>query len=376
MSADQDATSHAAELHRRAIVIDCHSDILMPVADGLVRLGRQVPIPDPATWDPPFEVPKAGPGATSPVAGRFGCIGQYSLPQFRTGGLTVQVCAIFVENHRLDRPLRRALEMAWWLHHEVRENEGFELVTSAGDIPRLKREGKCGAVMALEALEPVGHDLKLLDVFHALGVRMACLTWNRRNQFADGTQHHVKTGGLTDLGRDAVRRMNGLGIVVDVGHLNQVGYWDTLETTDSPVVLSHRSPRKFFPLKPEDSPFNPAYDVSRGRERLEALAENGGVFGVFFLGASDVEDVVDDIEYVIDLVGPDHVGLGSDLYGLEKAPKGLEDISKVPAITESMVRRGHSDETVLKVLGGNFVRVFEEVWRDAPDGMWGGTGVR
>jgi membrane dipeptidase len=157
--------------------------------------------------------------------------------------------------------------------------------------------------------------------------------------------------------------MNELGIVVDLAHLNQPGFWDTLEVATAPVVLSHRSPRKFFPLDPADSPYHPAYDLSRGKERLEALARNGGVFGVFFLAAKDVPDVVADIEYVIDLVGPDHAGLGSDLYGLPRAPKGLEDISGVPAITEEMVRRGHSDETIRKVLGGNFVRVFEAVWK-------------
>jgi membrane dipeptidase len=149
-----------------------------------------------------------------------------------------------------------------------------------------------------------------------------------------------------------------------VAHINQVGFWDTLEVTTAPVVLSHRSPRKFFPLNAEDSPFHPVYDLSRGRERLEALAQNGGVFGVFFLGAEDVDDVVADIEYVIDLIGPDHVGLGTDLYGLHRAPKGLEDISKTPAITERLVQRGHSDETILKFLGGNYVRVFEQVWKN------------
>ena len=77
-----------------------------------------------------------------------------------------------------------------------------------------------------------------------------------------------------------------------------------------------------------------------------------------------VRDVVDDIEYAMDLIGPDHVGLGSDLFGLERAPKGLEDLSKVPAITECMVRRGHSDEAILKVLGGSFMRVFEQVWKE------------
>jgi len=185
---------------------------------------------------------------------------------------------------------------------------------------------------------------------------------NRRNYYCDGTMHGIHTGGLTDPGKQAIRRMNELRMVVDVGHFDARGFWDALEVSSAPVVLSHRSPRAFFPLRPEDSRLHPSYDVTRGRERLEALAQNGGVFGVFFLGARHVGDVVDDIEYVIDLVGPEHVGLGSDLYGLSGAPKGLEDISKVPAITEELVRRGHPDEVVLKVLGENFLRVFEQVW--------------
>ena len=210
-----------------------------------------------------------------------------------------------------------------------------------------------------------GVDLRLLDLFHRLGVRMGGLAHNRRNAWSDGTQYHTATGGLTPLGKQAVRRMNELGIVVDVGHLTAAGFWETLEASNAPVVLSHRSPRKFFPLRSEDSPFDGIYDLSRGKERLEALARNGGVFGVFFLGAKNVEDVVADIEYVIGLVGPDHVGLGSDLYGTAQAPKGLEDMSGLPAITRALVARGHCDEDILKILGGNFLRVFRQVL-DAP----------
>jgi membrane dipeptidase len=363
MGSPADAAVRAAELHRKAIVIDCHSDILMPIADGYIRLGQQVEIPDPAQWKPPFEmVGEPSPNYRWPLNDYFGCIGQYSLPQFVAGGLTAQVCAVFVEDHQLDIALKRSLEMIYWLHREAKESAGFELIRTVADIHRLKREGRCGGILALEGLEPVGQDLKLLDLFYELGVRMASLTHNRRNYFADGTQHYVKTGGLSDMGKQAVRRMNELGIVVDVGHIDQGGFLETLEITTAPVVLSHRSPRKFFPLKPEDSPLHPAYDVSRGQERLMALAQNGGVFGVFFLDCRTVDDVVDDIEYVIDLVGPDHVGLGSDLYGLQTAPKGLEDMSKIPVLTERLVQRGHSDEVIAKFLGGNFLRVFEQVW--------------
>ena len=99
-----------------------------------------------------------------------------------------------------------------------------------------------------------------------------------------------------------------------------------------------------------------------GRERLEALARNGGVFGIIFFSLETLDDLVADIEYVIDTIGPDHVGLGSDLYGYDTCPPELTDMSKLPVLTEALVRRGHSDDVILKVLGGNFMRVFEQVW--------------
>ena len=354
----------AAELHARAIVIDCHSDLLMPIADGFTRLASDMGVPDPGSWRPPLELPAESARRREWPFGGPSCIGQYSLPRFETGGLTTEVCAIFVEDERLEGALKRSLEMVWWFHREMEENqERIEMVTGAADIRRLKAQGKCGAVLALEGFEPLGVDLRLLDLFYRLGVRMGGLAHNRRSAWCDGTQYNVVSAGLTALGRQAVKRMNELGIVVDAGHLTATGFWETLEVSSSPVVLSHRSPRKFFPLEPKDSPFHPVYDLSRGRERLEALAKNGGVFGVFFLGAKDVQDVVADIEYVINLVGPRHVGLGSDLYGRANAPQGLVDISGLPAVTREMVRRGHSDETILAVLGGNFLRVFQEVWK-------------
>lgn len=362
----EEMRAHAAELHKREIVIDAHSDILMPIAAGKTRLGEHTAVPDPATWDPPPGIMGNAPpwAATvfSPHTYYFGPIGQYSIPQFRAGGITVQVCAVYVEDDYLSQALQKSLEMTWCMHREAEEENGFALVTTTSGIRQLKEQGQCGGILAFEGLEPVGSDLRYLDLFYKLGLRMASLTHNRRNAFADGTQQNVRTGGLTDLGRKVIERMNELGIVVDLAHLNQQGFWEVLETSQAPVVLSHRSARLLFPLKPEDSAMHPALDVSRGRERLEALARNGGVFGIIWYGQKDLDAVVADIEYVIELVGPDHVGLGSDLYGLDAAPTGIEEISRVPAITEELVRRGHSDDTITKFLGGNYLRVFERVW--------------
>ena len=217
---EQNISARAAELHRRAIVIDGHSDILMPIADGKVRLSEQVTVPDPATWEPPLGITGNARGVVtdfSPHTYYFGPIGQYSVPQFLSGGLTVQVCAIYIEDCDLERALQRGLEMTWWLHKETAENEDFELVTAVADVHRLKREGKCGGVLAFEGLEPLGFDLRFLDLFYKLGLRMTSLTHNRRNFFADGLQGHIQTGGLTALGKQAVERMNELGIVIDLG---------------------------------------------------------------------------------------------------------------------------------------------------------------
>jgi membrane dipeptidase len=352
-------------LHEQAIVIDGHCDILAPIADGKARLADRVSVPDPETWQPPIGImglARGDAGEFSPHTFYFGPIGQYSLPQLRAGGVTVQTCAIFIDDHHLDRALQRGLEMAWWFHREIADNPDFEIVTSVADIHRLKREGKVGGILSFEGFEPIGTDLRLLDIFHRLGLRMASLTHSRRNAFADGMQFNVETGGLTALGRAAVRRMNELGIVIDLAHLNARGMWDVLELSRDPVIMSHGRPRKGFPLKPADSAWHPALDVSRGRERLEALARNGGVIGVIFYNQSSLDEIIADIEYALDLIGPDHVGLGSDLFGFERAPKGLEDISKLPALTDALAQRGHSDEVILKILGGNYLRVFEKVW--------------
>jgi membrane dipeptidase len=359
--------AHARELHRRAIVIDGHSDILMAVADDKLRLGEPMEIPDPETWEPPPSTLTdsiRNMYGFSPHTYYFGTAGQYSIPQLLAGGITAQVCAIYLRNTDLEQALHRGLEMTWWLHREVEENDNCELVTTVDHLERVKRAGNCGCILAFEGFEALGADLRFLDLYYKLGLRMASLTHSRRNLFADGLQPGVQTGGLTQLGRKAVKRMNELGIVIDLGHLNQVGFWEILELSRAPVVFSHTGTSGFFPRRAEESPRHPSIDTSRGHERLEAIARNGGVVGVIFYGQADIDRVVADIEYVVDLIGPDHVGLGSDLYGTEEAPKGLEDISKVPVITERLVQRGHSDEVILKVLGGNYMRVFDQVWRN------------
>jgi membrane dipeptidase len=364
--AQADAAAHALELHMQAIVIDGHSDILCAVADGKMRLSERVVLPPPETWQPPPGFTGNDVYGLSAHSMFFAPMGQYDIPRFVEGGVTVQVCAIFVRSHELDQALHRGLEMAWCLHREAQECESLEVVTSVADILRLKQKDRRGVILAFEGCDALGSDVRMLDLYYKLGLRMASLTHCRRNWYADGPQPGVSTGGLTTAGRRLIERMNDLGIVIDLVHINKIGFWEILELTSMPVVLSH-STGTMFSL-PADLPYDalgsrPGLDARRDRERLEAIARNGGVLGIIFFEKTDVDDVVADIETALEIMGPEHVGLGSDYFGLDRAPLGLEDIGKLPNLTRRLVERGHTDEVILQILGGNYLRVFEQVWK-------------
>jgi membrane dipeptidase len=362
-----EATSldRAATLHRDAIIIDGHCDILMAIADRKMRLADRVALPPHETWRPPLGFAVSEENALydfSPHTDYFQTMGHYDLPRFLEGGLTAQGCAIYIDNKYLDRPLHRALEMVYWLHREAEENADFELITSVADIHRIKRSDKTGGFLTFEGFEPLESDLKLLDVFYELGLRMASLTHSRRNFFADGIQMGVKTGGLSKPGQDAIKRMNELGIVIDLAHLNVTGRWEVIERSEAPVVLSHTSPRRNFPEDPTTSPLYPDIVDERSRSLLDAIAGTGGVVGIIAYDQPDLDAFLDDVDFVIRAVGPDHVGLGTDLFGSERAPAGFQTMAELPNLTAGLVARGHSDEVIRKVLGENFLRVFGQVW--------------
>jgi membrane dipeptidase len=298
----------------------------------------------------------------------FGCMGQYDLPRWREGGVTAQLCAIYLDDEWLRDPVRRGIEMVWNLHHQIERTGGLALATTVGEIRQAKAEGKVALILSFEGCEPIGNDPRLLDVYYRLGLRAVSLTHTRRNVFADGCWAADRQGGLTPLGRQVVQRLGQLGIVVDLVHIGHYGFFEILELVDRPVILSHSTSTMF----PDTSPGSrdlaggriprPRLELPRDRPMLDAIAKNGGVLGVIHFAHRDLESVVRDVETAIEVMGPDHVGLGSDHYGLEFAPRGLEDISLVPRLTEALAARGHSDDVIRKFLGENFLRVFESVW--------------
>jgi membrane dipeptidase len=352
------------DLHRRAIVIDGHSDILGLVAEGRLRLRDHPQIPLPDAW--PADLfgrasAMATPYQLSAYTTWFQCLGQYDIQCFQAGGLTAQVVAIYIDDAQLGQALERGLAMAAMLHREIADNpETLLLATSAADIRRAKAEGKTALLLSFEGCEPIGTNLVLLDAFYMLGLRMASLTHSRRNALADGTQLGVTTGGLSQLGRAAITRMEELGIVIDLAHLSDSCIWEVLDCAQSPLLLTHTNIRAGIAgYRAGLTEIHP----QRGTSKLRAIAATGGVVGVIFWGQPDLAAIADEIEAAIEHAGEDHIALGSDLYGLEQAPRGLEDMSQLPALTEELARRGLSDSTIEKILGGNLLRVFERVLR-------------
>jgi membrane dipeptidase len=366
MSAEIDITSeqaaHAAALHREAIVIDGHCDVLMVVADEKMRLGQRVELPPHEGWEPPLGFPLGSAAALydfTPHIAYFQTMGSYDIPRFLEGGLTSQAMAIYLQDHELDRALHRGMEMVAWLYREAEENSAFSVVTTVDQIRRGKAAGSTSGFLSFEGLEPLGSDLKMLDIFARLGLRMASLTHSRRNAFADGGGQPGDpiTGGLTELGRQAIRRMHALGVVPDLGHLNLRGCWEVLALAEGPVVLSHaRASRFAIPNGPGEADLQPWAALP------EAIAASGGLIGVIAYNQPDLAAVVDDIAWLVERVGPDHVGLGTDFFGLDRAPATLQGMHHLPNLTAALVARGLDDPTILKILGANYLRIFDTAW--------------
>lgn len=331
--------------------------------------------------------------------------GHVDIPRLRDGGYDAVFWSIYMGKTPGDgAAIKRAIRRIDSVHEIVRRYpDDLALATTAADIRRAARQGKIACLMGIEGGHIIEDDLAALRMFYALGARYMTLTHSFNTSWADaaGTGETVEAehDGLTDFGREIVREMNRLGMMVDVSHVADSTFWDVIETSTAPVIASHSSCRTIA-----DHPRN------MSDEMLRALADNGGVIQINFYpgyidpdrvailaklrpefdalakkyadapatmaaarrdlfrkaiaeagGPSPAHWVVDHIEHVIEVVGDDFVGLGADWDGVPEMPGGLEDVSKVPWITEELLRRGHSEKTVKKVMGGNLLRVMGAV---------------
>jgi len=328
-----------------------------------------------------------------------------SIPKMRAGHLGAEFFSIWVDVKWPQQDLvHRALDLIDVTQQQIAKHpDALGLATTAGDIERLHREGKIAILMGVEGGHEIEGDLHVLDIFYRLGVRYMTLTHTQNNELGDSSGDKPRWNGLSPLGRQAVVRMNQLGMMVDISHVSDHTFYDVLALSKAPVIASHSSCRALC-----SAPRNMTDDMIR------ALAKNGGVMDInYFSGflsqvyldayariskqvdaavdaaradsakqgkrlsyleelriqqalvkdlpAPSFTVIADHIDHAVKVGGIDHVGLGSDFDGIDSAPRGMEDTSKIPDLVRELARRGYAEKDLEKILGGNVLRVMRQV---------------
>jgi membrane dipeptidase len=325
-------------IHKESTVVDTHCDTLKCLFSEFTK-------PRDSMWDY-----REGMDERSEL-------GHLDIPRMIEGGVSCQVFAVSSERSRTRPfPLRTAMMMIDRFYRECESIPQLEPVTSCGGIIDAKKRGKISGMLSIEGADVIEGRIEMLGIFHRLGVRMVGLVHSLRNQLADGITDRRTGGKLSELGVQAVEELDRLGMIIDISHLNDEGFWDVFEHTKNPVIASHSNSRAVC-----DHPRNMT------DEMIQAMAGKGGVMGMNFAPPfvhptdATLGGVVDHIDHIVELVGPDHVGLGSDYDGIPYTPKGLEDVSKMPDITMELVKRGYEKEDIVKILGGNHLRLIKEI---------------
>lgn len=310
-------------------------------------------------------------------AGRRKVIETDYLPLFRAGGVNVVVSSIFVDSQFLpEMGMKRGLNQIARLYEELDESgQYFALCTSYSQILQALEADKVAILLSFEGTEPLSDDVSLLRLYYELGVRMVGFTWSRRNLAADGSYlrdlAHGQPGGLSAFGVQVLRLAEELGMILDVSHLNDIGAREVLQMTRGGVIASHSDCRGIV-------------DIERNLsdDMLQAIAAQGGVIGVNAINfLSTLDDskngiliMADQIDYIRNLVGIDHVGFGFDLCdmiaeyqspqlvnGLARRPFDvLRSYAEVPELLAELKERGYSEQERDKVSGLNFMRIYAE----------------
>jgi membrane dipeptidase len=308
--------------------------------------------------------------------GETNVFAQTWLPLLEAGGVGLQVCPVFIELElQPEGSLREALRQVTALHHAVRENpERVLVVRTQTDLDAVDRGERIGLMLALEGAEPFGYEIATADLFWELGLRMAGLTWNRRNPFADGA---ADDGGLSGLGRRLLARFAELGIILDLSHASPRLFDECLETYAGRVCVTHAGCRAVL-----ETPRN------LSDEQLQALADRDGVFGLMLHPIAidpeqrTIERAIDHLEHAVEVIGPERVCLGGDwtkrLNALLPAgppppdglmPPGLAVGSTIerlagpedyPALAEALRARGWENDRIDGVLSRNLLRFVRE----------------
>jgi membrane dipeptidase len=351
-------SERAARVYREAIVIDTHNDMPSKMIDD----GYDADV----LHTPGFEKTQ----------------GETDYPRLLASGITGVFMSAYIDPEKWTF---RTPDQSWeqvqvyldTIHAFVnRHPDRLLFATTAEQIRQAKRDGKVAVLIGVEGGHAIENSLDNLRELHRRGVRYMTLTWNNGNEWAGAAAglNNTRSGGLTDRGREIVREMNRLGILVDISHVSDSTFYDAVATSAYPVIASHSSARALNRHRRNLSDdqlravarnggvvnvnFYSAFIDSAFLERSEALAGNDAAIRALPRPALSV--LLDHFDHVIRVAGIDHVGVGSDFDGVGGLlPQGMDDVTRLPLIAQGLLDRGYSEADVRKVLGGNMLRVME-----------------
>jgi membrane dipeptidase len=362
----------ALAIHRHAIVIDTHNDVTTPMANDDFDLSGTPPTPY-----------------------------RTNIERMKKGGMTAEFFSLYIKPWYVAHggAARRTLDMIDSVYRAVeRHPNDLMFATTAADIRRAKAQNKIACLMGIEGGHAIENSLPTLREFYRLGVRYMTLTWNNTNDWADAARGEKKHNGLSDFGKDVVREMNRLGMLIDVSHVSDKTMSDALDISKAPIIASHSSARalsnvprnipddllrriarnggvvqvNFYSvfvdtdtvspqsverdqrLKPQQDALNEKY-----KDDPERLSEEGDKLEAANpLPPLPISKLIDHIDHIVKIAGIDHVGIGADFDGANDFPEGARDVSMLPNITYELLKRGYSEQDIRKILGENFLRVF------------------
>lgn len=375
---DEKLWKKALEIQRKSIVVDTHNDILSMMTDDAYDIG-------------------------------VSSVGKYhtDLARMKQGGLTAEFFSVYIDRKyaREGGSARRALDMIDYVYRAAEKYPNdFVMAYTSADIRRAKKQKKIAALMGIEGGHAIEDSLMALRDFYRLGIRYMTLTHNNTNNWADACCDEAKHNGLSDFGKEVIREMNRIGMLVDVSHVSDKTMSDVLDISTAPVIASHSSARalgerprnipdellrrfaknggvvmvNFYPgfidqkvieaSKARDLRLKPQTDEMKARykddpKKLEE--ETNKLMAANPLPVTPLSVLVDHFDHIAKVAGVDQVGIGSDFDGIGSLPTGMEDISKLPNLTYELLKRGYSEQDVRKILGENFLRAFAQAERVA-----------
>ncbi len=298
----------------------------------------------------------------------------FHLERYQKGGVNGGIFVIWIDPPNDKEPDKRAFEIIENMSVEITNNQDiFKIIRKYDDIKEAKDTNKLAIVIGSEGLSYIGKNINLINALYMLGVRHATLTWNEQNDLATGVKGDPNRG-LTQYGIEAVKRLEQLGMIVDVSHANEKTFWDICQLTTKPFIASHSNCKALC---------SAARNLTD--EQLKAIAQKGGVVGLNAFSDfvsdkkedRDIEHLANHVDHMVEVMGIDHVGLGFDFddylagetmkfFAEEESANtiGFENITKVPKLIKIFENRGYSKEDIEKIKYKNFLRIIKEIFKN------------